>query len=391
MLLLALVAQPVRPAGQMAAAPAQQMFSFTHPAMGTTYSLFLYADTEEQAAAEADRAFNEVDDVEALLSNYQPQSELSRINRLAAREAVTTDPETLDFLARSLAWSARSDGAFDITVGALMKAWGFFRSAGRVPSPDELAAVRLKTGWQRVRLDDQARSVRFTSPGVELDPGGIGKGFAVDRVVRILRDDGVQAAMLSAGSSTIYALGAPPGQSGWRVEIPDPAGAPVQSPDQGPAQPADQQSGSTLSTLLLRDTSLSTASCAEKHFILAGHLYCHIMDPRLVRPVEGRLQATVIAPSATDSDALSNVVFVEDDQERAAFMRRADASIEALVVDGAPSVIPGQKSGSASSCLRYRWPAAVRAACNAIGAGQLGDRSAEPARPIAARSMKESQ
>ena len=139
------------------------------------------------------------------------------------------------------------------------------------------------------------RTVRFTSPGVELDPGGIGKGFAVDAAVKALRAEGVHAALLSAGSSTIYGMGAPPDESGWKVRVPDP-----------------ERAGAAISTIVLHDTSLSTANCSEKHFVLSGHLYCHIMDPRTLRPVQGRLQATVIAPSATDSDALSNAMFVLD-------------------------------------------------------------------------------
>ena len=191
--------------------------------MGTTFSLFVYADGAAQAQTEASRCFEVVDQVEALLSNYQPQSELARINREAYAAPVTTDPETLRFLRESLAWSARSDGAFDITVGALMKGWGFFRSTGRVPSPAALTTLRRQTGWQNVKLDETARTVRFTAPGLELDPGGIGKGFAVDRAVEMLRADGVRAALLSAGSSTIYALGAPAAKPGWRIDVPNPA------------------------------------------------------------------------------------------------------------------------------------------------------------------------
>ena len=323
---------------------AQTLFSFTHPAMGTTYTLFLYAGSAPLAGQEAEKVFAEIDDVEALLSNYQPHSELSRINTLAARETVTTDPETLDFLQRSLAWSARSDGAFDITVGALMKSWGFFRGTGHVPSAGELDAVREKTGWTKVSLSQQARTVRFASDGLELDPGGIGKGYAVDRAVRLLRNDGVQAALLSAGSSTIYGLGTPPGKRGWRVKVPDPV-----------------RPHGTVARVLLRNTSLSTASCAEKHFVFAGRLYCHIMDPRLLRPVEQRLQATVIAPSATDSDALSNVVFVDNDGERAAFMRTAGPGVRALVINGVPGTDAAQNQEQ--GCRTYNWPSPVQHSC----------------------------
>jgi FAD:protein FMN transferase len=320
--------------------PAEELFTRVHPAMGTDFTLYIYAADAAAADREADRAFSIVDQLESLLSNYQPQSELSRINAEAAQHAVTTDPETFRFLKESLAWSARSDGAFDITVGKLMKAWGFFRSTGHVPSDAELAHVRAETGWKHVLLSAGTRTVRFTAPGVELDPGGIGKGFAVDAAIEALRADGVQAALLSAGSSTIYGLGAPPNSQGWKVQVPDP-------------QHLDAASQEDLSTVVLHDTSLSTANCSEKHFLVGSHLYCHIMDPRTLRPVEGRLQATVIAPSATDSDALSNAIFVLDAGGRKRLMEALPKSDAALVV----------LTGGAFE--RYRWGPAVQAAAPA--------------------------
>jgi thiamine biosynthesis lipoprotein len=288
--------------------------------MGTDFTLYIYAADAAAADREAERVFAIVDQLESLLSNYQPQSELSRINAKAGAHTVTTDPETFRFLRESLAWSARSDGAFDITVGKLMKAWGFFRSTGHVPTDAELAQVRAETGWKRVLLNANTRTVRFTAPGLELDPGGIGKGFAVDAAIEALRADNVKAALLSAGSSTIYALGAPPDGRGWKVRLADP-----------------EHKDHAISTVMLRDTSLSTANCSEKHFVAGGHQYCHIMDPRTLRPVEGRLQATVIAPSATDSDGLSNAVFVLDGDGRRRLMDSLPAADAALVVlvDGA--------------------------------------------------------
>jgi FAD:protein FMN transferase len=300
-------------------APGQQepqLFSIAHPAMGTTFTLYLYAPSKEAADADAAPVFDEIDRIEDLLSNYRETSELSRINREASQASVTTDPETFDFLSTSIAWSARSQGAFDITVGKLMEAWGFFHKQGRIPTNAELATLRQETGWQKVQLDPVARTVHFSSPGVTLDPGGIGKGFAVDKAVAILRAEHVGAAMLSAGSSTIYALGAPPGQPGWKVVVPDPLDA-----------------SRALSTVILRDTSLSSASCAEKHFILAGHLYCHIMDPAQLCPVEEMLQVTIVDPSATSSDALSNVLFVKQPAESARFMRSLPGDA-ALIISG---------------------------------------------------------
>lgn len=306
----------------------EELFTLTHPAMGTIFTLYLYDESRAQAELHAESAFEEIDRIEDLLSNYKESSELSRLNRLAASETITTDPETFDFLSRSLDWSARSQGAFDITVGKLMKAWGFFRKHGHIPSESELSVVRKETGWQKVQLDQSTRGVHFAAPGLELDPGGIGKGYAVDRAVAILREEKIRAAMLSAGGSTIYAIGAPPGQEGWKVEVPD---------------PIDRKR--VLSTVLLRDTSLSSANCIEKNFVLQGHLYCHIMDPATLRPVEGMLQVTIIDPSATDSDALSNVLFVKGAKGSAEIMKSLPADA-ALVIAG---------SSKEAHCFLFHW------------------------------------
>ncbi len=262
--------------------------------MGTIFTIDLYAPDQATADQDMTLAFNEIDRLEALLSNYRPSSELSRISREAGSGPVTTDPETFRFLTRSVYWSRVSNGAFDITVGPLLRAWGFFFHQGRVPTQAELNALKNKVGWQHIALDPQTRSVSFTQhEPMELDPGSIGKGFAVESVEKLLRAQGVTSAFIDAGGSTLYAIGAIPGTAGWPVDVPDP-----------------QHPGKLAGTIQLRDTSLSTGACTQKFFIKNGHRYCHIFDPRTERPVEGVLQTTVIDPSATDSDALSTVVFV---------------------------------------------------------------------------------
>jgi thiamine biosynthesis lipoprotein len=151
-------------------------------------------------------------------------------------------------------------------------------------------------GWKNVVLNPQVRSVTFLhGRPIDLDPGSIGKGFAVDHVVALLRQLGVSSAFISAGGSTLFAIGVPPGESGWPVDVPDPV-----------------HPGRIASRILLKDSSLSTGACTQKFFIKEGHRYCHIFDPKKLRPVEDMLQTTVIDPSATDSDALSTVVFVLD-------------------------------------------------------------------------------
>jgi thiamine biosynthesis lipoprotein len=287
-------------------AAATKPFVESRPAMGTTFTIYLYAPDATAAEANFEAAFDEIERIEEALSNYRPTSELSRINRLAPAEDVTTDPEVFAFLQTSLEYGRRTQGAFDITVGPLMRAWGFFRGEGHYPSPDELARARHNVGWQNVVLDPARRTVHFLKPGVELDPGGIGKGYAVDRVVDLLREAGVTAALIDAGSSTFYALGAPPDQSGWKIRVP---------------RPGDRSR--TVSTVILRDESLSTSGSYEKFFKLDGRVYCHIMDPRTGAPVENVLQTTVIAPDATTSDALSTSMFVMGPQTAARLLDAA--------------------------------------------------------------------
>src|SRR5260370_2128637 len=171
-------------------AAADKLFVESRPAMGTTFTIYLYAPDAAAAEANFEAAFDEIERMEEALSNYRPSSELSRINRLAASENVTTDPEVFGLLRTSLEYGRRTEGAFDITVGPLMRAWGFFRGEGHYPSPDELARARGSVGWQNVVLDPARRTVHFLKPGVELDPGGVGRGYAVDRVIDLLREAG---------------------------------------------------------------------------------------------------------------------------------------------------------------------------------------------------------
>jgi FAD:protein FMN transferase len=315
-------------AATLSAQPAtlpETLYTQSHPAMGTVFTIKLYAPNPDTADRLMTAAFDEIDRVEALLSNYQPSSELSRISREAGDGPVVTDPETFSFLTKSFYWSDRSHGAFDITVGPLLRAWGFKAKNGHVPTQVQQKSLRDEVGWDKVQLGPANHTVRFTThKPMELDPGSIGKGFAVDSVVTLLRENAVHAAFISAGGSTLYGLGAPPGTTGWPVEVPDP-----------------RTPGRVATTLLLHDTSLSTGACTEKFFIQNGHRYCHIFDPRTLTPVEGVLQSTVITPSATNSDALSTVVFVLPPEQSRALLRelRATQAILFLSAPGAPTCI----------------------------------------------------
>ena len=273
--------------------------------MASAYAIVAYGEDAGALPRILEAALDEVDRIDRLMSHYKPESPLSRLNREAARGAVMVEPELFDFIARSLGYARESGGAFDITVGPLMKTWGFFRGGGRLPSDAEIAEVRGRVGYEHVVLDRRMRTVRFDRPGIELDLGGIAKGYAVDRVVALLRKGRVAAALVSAGGSTIYGMGAPPHREGWDVEVQDPIAA-----------------ERVALTVRLRDRALSVSGSYEKSFERGGVRYSHVMDPRQGRPVQGVLSVAVLAPTGTAGDALDNALFVQGVEGSRAYLRR---------------------------------------------------------------------
>lgn len=261
--------------------------------MGTTFTVVAYGADAAHLAAVVGEVFEELDALDAQMSHYRPESELSGINREAAAREVLVEPALFRLLRESIKYSEATDGAFDITVGPLMKAWGFFRGSGRVPADHELEEIRRRIGFRYVRLNEKARTIRFAVEGLEIDLGGIGKGYAVDRAVEILKSYGIERAMVASGTSSFYALGAPPGERAWPVKLRDPFEA---------EKVAD--------LVWLRDFALSISGNYEKFFTLEGRVYAHILDPRTGRPVEGMLATAVLASRATEADALSTAFFV---------------------------------------------------------------------------------
>src|SRR4029077_1449951 len=188
----------------------------------------------------------------------------------------------------------QSEGAFDISVGPLMKVWGFYKGSGHLPQRAEVLKGLEKVGYRNILLDASSKTVRFAKEGVELDPGGIGKGYAVDRMVDVLRRDGIALALVSASGSSIYALGAPPGEAGWKVRIRDP-----------------KNEAKTVKEVTLRNESMSTSGSYEKFFRAEGRIYSHIMDPRTGFPAAGMLSASVIAPKTIDREAWAKPFFID--------------------------------------------------------------------------------
>jgi thiamine biosynthesis lipoprotein len=244
--------------------------------------------------AAVDAAFEEVRRLDEMLSNYRADSQWSEVNRHAAEKPVKVSPELFQLLSACVAYSRESEGAFDISVGPLMKVWGFYKGSGHLPHKAEVEAALPKVGYRHIQLDPAAGTVRFDRAGVELDPGGIGKGYAVDRMVDVLRQQGFQIALVAGSDSSIYGMGAPPTEpKGWRVEIKDPW---------HPRQ--------TVAEAFLKDMSMSTSGSYEKFFRAEGRIYAHIMDPRTGYPAQGSVSVSVIAPHTIDSEVWAKPYFV---------------------------------------------------------------------------------
>jgi thiamine biosynthesis lipoprotein len=272
--------------------------------MGTIFSIAAYGSSSDRLQDSLARCFQEIDRLDGLMSHYKPDSALSMINREASRRAVEVTPELFGLLEDSLRFSEETSGAFDITVGPLMKAWGFFRGWGRLPEQFEMERTLKRIGYRHVKLDAAMHTVRFDEPGIELDLGAIGKGYAVDRVVEILRANGVSRALVSGGTSSIYAVGAPPGEHGWEISVCDPFDRSQQA-----------------CSLRLQNMSISISGSYEKSFVLDGKLHTHLLDPRNGKPVEDMLMTVVIAASNTSSDALSTAFFVSGAEQAQAYLQ----------------------------------------------------------------------
>lgn len=264
-------------------------------AMGATFSVVLYGSDLASMNQAADAALEEAHRLDELLSNYKPASEWSRINQDAGSQAVAVSPELFRLLSDCMDYSRASEGTFDPTVGPLMRAWGFLGGDRRVPSSEQIRAELERVGYRHIQLNARERTVRFDRPGIEIDPGGVGKGYAVDRMVEILRERGFRNALVAASGSSIFGLGSPPEEPrGWPMSI---------------ADPWDHQKNAA--QVFLKDESLSTSGSYEKSFRAGRHRYSHIMDPRSGVPAETAVQVTVIAPRTIDSEVWAKPYFIQ--------------------------------------------------------------------------------
>lgn len=268
-------------------AVAVQRYSFVQPRMGVAFRIVMYAPSEEAAEAAARLAFDRVSRLDELFSDYRDDSELMRLCRDSGPgRPVKVSDELLGILETAQTVSRQGEGAFDVTVGPIVRLWRTARKEKRLPPADELAAARRLVGWRNVRLSREDRTVELLIPGMRLDLGGIAKGYAVEAAMQVLRKQGIASALVEAGGD--MRLGdAPPGADGWSVAIKPLAESPVEEQ----------------TVLTLSNCSVATSGDAHQFVEIDRTRYSHIVDPKTGIGVTHRCSATVIGPDGATTDA----------------------------------------------------------------------------------------
>lgn len=264
-------------------------------AMATEFVVMLppnQADAVEVAVA----ALEQVDVIEQALTIYRPDSEIAVLNRTAGIGPVSVSPQTFDLLRRAIAWSEQTQGAFDISAGPLVEAWGFTSRSGKKPTDDAIQEARQRVGYEQITLDGDNRTVRFAVPDMSINLGAIGKGYALDRVAEELRGQGVEDFLIHGGNSSVLAAGdqVAGSQLGWPVGVAH------------PTKPKHRLAG-----IWLRDQSIATSGSGKQFFHHRGRRYGHVIDPRTGYPAGDLLSLTVLMDSAADADACATGLFVE--------------------------------------------------------------------------------
>ncbi|HLW78720.1 MAG TPA: FAD:protein FMN transferase [Terriglobia bacterium] len=289
--------------------------------MGTVVRIVLFAVDAHTASAASDAAFARVAALDDIMSDYKLTSELTHLSEGAGGPAVEVSGDLYRVLAAGEDLARRSDGAFDITVGPVVQLWRRARRRHELPDPERLARAVARVGYDKLRLDPVARTAELTQPGMQLDLGGIAKGYAADEALGVLKRLGISCALVAAAGD-IAAGAAPPGRAGWRIEI-----APLGDPAEGAAQADGPWSKPRSRTekrisdarfrilhtaryLQLHDAGISTSGDAEQHVEVGGVRYAHIVDPRTGQALTGHFEVTVLAPNDFIADGLATAVSV---------------------------------------------------------------------------------
>ncbi|UCD27511.1 MAG: FAD:protein FMN transferase, partial [Planctomycetota bacterium] len=263
-------------------------------AMGCEFNVFV-PPRISNATVGGEAALDCIEQLEELMTVYSNSSEMSYVNQHAAQGPVHTDDRLYQLLKRSAELSEQTDGAFDVSAGALVRAWGFVGGPKRVPTDTECLAALARSGMHHVEFDDEQRTVKYRIEGLEINLGSIGKGYAIDQAIKRMRQDfAIDCALIQGGLSSMFGLGSPPGDPrGWLVAI--------RNPSNGKQH---------IATVRLRDRALGTSGTDNQYFHSDGKRYGHLLDPRTGKPADELAGVSVLAHDAATADALATALFV---------------------------------------------------------------------------------
>ncbi|HHT9145641.1 MAG TPA: FAD:protein FMN transferase [Candidatus Wunengus sp. YC61] len=296
----------------------------TRMIMGTVAEVSIYSNDEKTAGNAIEEALNEMERMDRIMSNYKNDSELSKVNKKAAKSPVPCNAELLEVIEQSQYYSELSGGAFDITVSPIVALWGFFREKGHVPPDKEIEKLLPAVSYKNIVVKKNAETkksgtVFFKDIKTQIDLGAIGKGYAVDKALEIIKKCGIDNGCINLGGN-IYVLGTPPGKNAWKIGVQHP-----------------RNRDEILGYLELKNEATATSGDYERFFEFNGKRYSHIINPRTGRPVSGTIATTIVAPTGTEVDALSTSVFVlghEKGMELIKKIPNADAMIAYEEKDG---------------------------------------------------------
>jgi FAD:protein FMN transferase len=292
--LLAAAAALFLPVASSLADEALQKFVYEKAEMGLPFRISLYAKDEATAKAAAEAAYDRIAVLNSILSDYDSDSELSRLSRTSGQgKAVPVSSDLWRVLVRAQEFAAMSDGAFDITVGPLVNLWRRARHKQELPSPELIAEMKARVGYKNLRLDPEHHTAELLLPEMRLDLGAIAKNYAIDEAIAVLKQHGITRALIG-GSGDMTATEAPPDQPGWRIEVAplDVAGAP-------PAQ-----------IIYLKNRSIATSGDMFQRVEIGGKRYSHIVDPRTGYGLTDHSLVTVVAPDCMTANGLTTSISV---------------------------------------------------------------------------------
>jgi thiamine biosynthesis lipoprotein len=297
LLLLLVIAAGMQPIGCARAKPLER-FEFSRLCMGVQAKVVVYGPDLESTQEAAAAAFHRLNELDAMMSDYRPESELSALSDHAGGDGRIVSPDLLAVLTHARRASEVSDGAFDITVGPAVKLWRAARKSKELPGESELAAIRALIDWRGVEVDTARRTARVRTAGMRLDLGGIAKGYASEQAVRLLKSKGFPRSMVALAGD--IAVGAPPpGENGWRVAV---SAGPKLEP---------------IGAVLVHDMSISTSGDTQQFVVIAGKRYSHIVDPRTGLGISPNRAVTLIGREGADVDAAATACCIVDDAKLA--------------------------------------------------------------------------